>query len=470
MAEPIRCVAIVGAGFCGTVTAIHLLRQAHAAPLLIRLIDRERHARGVAYAAQPDPHLLNVPAGRMSAFSGEPLDFLHFARRTLPGTTSEDFLPRALYGEYLEESLAVAEERAPAQIRLERVTGNVCSLELLRPGHTFVLGFPNGTELAATDVVLAFGNPPPAPLPGANELRGSPRLIENPWSSPATDAPDETLLLVGTGLTMADVVLSAMRRPRPPRLVHAISRHGLLPSGQTAFGQAHPQFEALPLLRAASLSIRRLLRLVRRLARDAEERGGDWREAVTFVRSLAPRLWSRLPARERERFLRHLRAYWDIHRHRLPPDTRATLERLRAAQRLTVHAGRILNLAPEGDGVRVTWRARGAAVPATFHVDRVINCTGPDYRCRAAHDPLIKDLLNTGLIQPDALQLGLQVSPEGGVLNITGKPTRGFHYIGPMLRAQHWEATAVQELREYAERLALTLTAPANSHLAAASV
>lgn len=467
MADPIRCVAIIGAGFSGTVTAINLLRQPHDKPLHILLIDRESHARGVAYAAHPDPHLLNVPAGRMSASSADPLDFLRYAQRTWPETTAEDFLPRAVYGDYLQESLAAAERAAAVHVRLERVRGKVCSLELLRPAHTFILGFENGHEMKATEVVLALGNPPPADLPGADALRGSTRLINNPWSAPATASPDETVLLVGTGLTMADVVVSAMQTSHAPRQIFAISRHGLVPPGQTAFSHAHPQFDPLPLLQAAAVSTRQLMRVVRRISREAQERGGDWREAITFVRTLAPRLWSKLPTRERKRFLRHVRAYWDVHRHRLPPGTRAEIDRLRQSKRLVVQAGRVLQLQPDGERVRVTWQPHRQSAPATLHVDRVINCTGPDYRCRSSQDPLVKDLMNTGLIQTDALQLGLQVSPAGGVLNITGNPTRGLHYIGPMLRAQHWEATAVQELREYAERLALTLSAPTMGSAAA---
>jgi uncharacterized NAD(P)/FAD-binding protein YdhS len=200
---------------------------------------------------------------------------------------------------------------------------------------------------------------------------------------------------------------------------------------------------------------------VRQLSRETEDRGGDWREAITFVRSLAPRLWSQLPNRERKRFLRHVRAYWDVHRHRLPPSTRAAVDELRARQRLTVRAGQILKLEPGANQVRVTWRPRGEAPSAVLLVDRVINCTGPDYRCAASLDPLVRNLTANGLIQPDALGTGLRIAPNGGLVNLFGRATRGLYYIGPMLRADHWEATAVQELREHAEHLAQELARPA---------
>lgn len=466
MADSTRCIAIVGAGFCGTVTAINLLQQSHREPLRIVLIDRQRHARGSAYAAQTDAYLLNVPAGRMSAFSSDPMSFLRFAQRTHPAVTAEDFLPRALYGDYLEEALLAAERQSPPHIKLERLRGAVHSLDIWRPGHTFILEFQNGHELMATEVVLALGNGAPTELGGCAELRTSMRVIENPWSEPQRFARDESVLIVGTGLTMADTVCTALQSGGGPRQVHALSRHGLVPPGQTAFRHSHSQFDALPLLRVASFSMRQLFRAVRQICRAAEEQGGDWREAITFVRTLAPRLWSKLPLRERRRFLRHAKVYWDIHRHRLPPSVRASIDELRQTQRLIVHAGRLVHLEPEDNRVRVTWRARGQEQTSVLVVDRVLNCTGPDYRCRSSRDPLIRNLVANGLIQPDELDTGLRTAPSGRVLNLMGQATRGLYYVGPMLRADHWEATAVQELREHAERLVQQLV-PTTEHRAA---
>jgi uncharacterized NAD(P)/FAD-binding protein YdhS len=461
VADSTRCIAIVGAGFCGTMTAINLLQQAHVEPLRILLIDRDQHGRGTAYADDSSyTYLLNVPAGRMSASSADPLDFLRYAQRALPHVTADDFLPRVLYGQYLEDKLSTAECAAPPHVSLDRVRGNVSSLQVWRPSHTFILGFDDGHEMTATEVVLALGNPPPALLPGTDEMREGLQLVDDPWSDSAANSRDETVLLIGTGLTMADIVASTVQTGHGPARMYAISRHGLVPPRQTAFRNSHAEFDAQPLLRAASVSIRQLFRLVRQISRDTARHGGDWREAVTFVRSVAPGLWSRLPAGERKRFLRHVRPYWDIHRHRLPPSTRAAVDELRTAHRLIVHAGRIVRLEPKGDRVRVIWRPRGQEDSAALVVDRVINCTGPDYRCNASRDPLVRDLIANGLIQPDELGLGLRTVPNGGLVNLFGRATRGLYYIGPMLRADHWEATAVHELREHAEHLAHELSRP----------
>jgi uncharacterized NAD(P)/FAD-binding protein YdhS len=457
-----RTIVIVGAGFSGTVVAANLLRLSYWKPLRIVLVDRTAHmTRGTAYADRAHPHLLNVPAGRMSANSREPLEFLAFAQRRLPKATAEDFLPRTLYGEYLESMLLAAELSAPPHVRLDRVLGDVCSIEPTGSASPFRVQLADGRQLSADDVVLALGNPPPAQIPGTEGLRGSPRYAQDPWNASPTFRPGERVLVLGTGLTMADVVTAGAEAAQDQVEIHAISRHGLVPPSQTAFRHANREGSSGALLRAASFSVRRLVRTVRELADDMQHRGGDWREAITFVRNLTPALWQRLPTRERKRFLRHVRPYWDVHRHRLPQQTLSELEQLRLRQKLHVHAGRLLGLELVGERVRVSWRPRRKKEPATLFVDRVVNCTGPDYNPHRSRDPLVHSLLLQGMAVCDSLGLGLRTGLYGALVDARGRTANNLYYVGPMLRADHWESTAAHELRGHAERLAHHLAAPA---------
>jgi uncharacterized NAD(P)/FAD-binding protein YdhS len=99
-------VVIVGAGFSGTVLAVNLMRRPSATPTDIVLIERGAAMhRGVAYAKRDIPYFLNVPAGRLSADSADTQQFLRFARVRFPDAGPEDFLPRSLYGDYLEDIL-----------------------------------------------------------------------------------------------------------------------------------------------------------------------------------------------------------------------------------------------------------------------------------------------------------------------------------------------------------------------------
>jgi uncharacterized NAD(P)/FAD-binding protein YdhS len=453
-----RTIVIVGAGFSGTLVATNLLRAQHWAATRIVLIERSNSiARGKAYADREHSYLLNVPAGRMSAAPTSPLDFLSFAQHRFPEATAEDFLPRSLYGQYLEATLLGAEVSAPPHVQFDRLHGDVCAVEKIGDGSTYRVHLADSTTLTADDVVLALGNPAPADLPGTE---GLPHYISDPWAQPMSFAPGEKVLLIGTGLTMVDVATAAAASSKEQVVIHSISRHGLIPPSQTQFSHAACKGDSAAMLRAASFSALTLLRSVRELAEETERRGGDWREAVTFTRNIAPALWQRLPTREKRRMLRHARPYWDVHRHRLPGETLAKLNQLRQRQRLHVHAGRLLSFEAFGDQVWVTWKARGTHTPQTMVVDRVVNCTGPNYNISRSRDPLFRSLLAQGLVVSDPLNLGLRTGSYGALIDAKGRAANNLFYVGPMLRADHWEATAAHELRGHAERLASYLSAP----------
>jgi uncharacterized NAD(P)/FAD-binding protein YdhS len=464
--SPQRTIVIVGAGFSGTLVAANLLRSQHWATTQIVLVERATSvARGKAYADREYPYPLNVPAGRMSADPNAPLDFLSFAQHRIPDATAEDFLPRALYGQYLEATLLDAEVSAPPHVQFERLRGDVCAVEKIGNGPRYRLRLSDGRTLDADDVVLALGNPAPGALPGTEELQN---YVSDPWEQPLRFTPGETVLLVGSGLTMVDVVTAAAASSNEQVVIHSISRHGLVPPSQTQFSHSACKGDSATMLRAASFSALTLFRSVRQLADETERRGGDWREAVTFIRNIAPALWQRLPAREKRRMLRHVRPYWDVHRHRLPSASLAKLSHLRHRQKLHIHAGRLLRFEPAGNQIRVTWRARGAHELQTLLVDRVVNCTGPDYNVRRARDPLMRSLLEQGLVVPDAHNLGIRTGSYGALVDAQGRAATNLFYVGPMLRADHWEATAAQELRSHAERLASYLSAPVGRMRAAA--
>lgn len=72
----IEHVAIIGAGFSGTLQAINLLR--HEGPRAT-LIERAPVAgTGLAYGAAHPSHVLNVRAANMSAFPDDPSHFVRW--------------------------------------------------------------------------------------------------------------------------------------------------------------------------------------------------------------------------------------------------------------------------------------------------------------------------------------------------------------------------------------------------------
>src|SRR5271169_2300610 len=448
---------IVGAGFSGTVLAANLLRRPPAAPTDIVLAERGREmGRGVAYASREFPYLLNVPASRLSADSRDPLQFLSFARARLGTADGEDFLPRALYGDYLQELLLQAERAAPPHVRLVRLFGEVTGIVQRDGAKPLAAQLAQREPILADFVILAFGVAPP-PLPAwAAGIWHHGAFRQDPRDLPNTLSKEHSVLIVGNGLTMADAASLLSRDAGRAPMLHTISRRGLLPRSQTAFrAGATPQGgEALL---ACAHSLKGLLKAGRTLAREMENSGGDWREAVTFMRKMAPRLWRQLPAAEQRRFVRHLQAHWDVHRHRLPPQMSERIEHLRRSGRLQVNAGRLQNVVAADGRLRVSWRPRGSSELKQLLVDLVVNATGPNFGIDDSTDTLVSSLRTSGLVSADALRLGIRTARFGACRNAQGVASKHMFYLGPMLRADHWEATAALELRDHAEQLAAHL-------------
>jgi uncharacterized NAD(P)/FAD-binding protein YdhS len=450
-------VVIVGGGFSGAVLAINLLRRPPSKSTDLILLERDADiGRGVAYARRDFPYLLNVAAGRLSIDPHDSEDFLRFARRYDPAAQAGDFLPRSWYGDYLEESLGRAENHAPGQIRLQRVRAEVRGIDTDESQRLRVLSATH-LPILADRVVLALGNPPPPLLPWAEEVQDHRRYLHDPWQVPPALEPHHAVLVIGNGLTMADVVLALTHERDAAPLVHTLSRRGLVPLSQSQ-ERVDPSAEIMRAdgerLLAATHSLRELLRTIRRMARESQARGSDWRPVIQLVRHWAQQLWRALPHSEQRRFVRHLLPIWSVHRHRQPPQSAQRIEQLRQQGRLQVKAGRIQKMAEREGRIKVWWEPRGAADCESLQVDWVINALGPDYVLERSTDPLTQSLLKSGMIVADPLQLGLRTGAHGACIDREGRISERLFYLGPMLRAGHWEITGAAELLQWAEDLA----------------
>lgn len=447
-------IVVIGGGFSGTAVAAHLLRR--GVPARVVLVNRFGPiGRGVAYGTRIEAHVLNVPAGGMSALPEDRDHFVRWARTRDDGIRADTYVSRRVYGEYLESVLREAEHHSPRAARLERLVGVARDIEIRSSGDAAEVVFA-GARILADRVVLALGNYSPAnPAAVGGEFYETDRYVRDPWVRGALDVvrAGESVLMLGTGLTMMDIALDlASRGVRLP--LFAVSRHGLLPRAHcTGLPPAGP--DALPTgLDGPPRSVARYARLVRLHAEARAEGGGDWRDVVGALRPITPALWRGLTQEERARFLRHLRPWWDVHRHRAAPETARAIETMLAAGDLSVRAARILGYRSVAGEVEVTIRPRGATESGRVHVDRVINCTGPSTDVRRVGDPLLDTLLARNLLRPDTLGLGLETGADGALLDAGGRPSRVLYLVGPLLKADHWEATAVPELRQHAARLA----------------
>lgn len=447
-------ITIIGAGFTGSVLATELARIAPVGVDLCLVGNADGFGRGVAYGEARPEHLLNVRAREMGATQDQPAEFARWLNLTR--RAEESFLPRLVYGEYLYSRMQSA-----AQVSLagfNQVQQEAVAVE--REGDAFRVLLADGSDFLTDRVVLAVGTLPPQRLQGVGpRLLVDPAYIAWPWQKnlrgedALSRVPDDArVLIIGTGLTMADTVVTLLRRGHQGPIT-AISRHGLLP--QPHLAEPGPAIALPPTVLAAlnSGDVRQLLRALRSLAPIVP----DWRSLVDALRPFLQGYWQGLPDVQRGRFLRHLRSYWEVVRHRLAPSLHEELEQLRGEGRLTIRAGRLLRASRGHQAVEVVIRERGQSHALAEQYDVLVRATGLDTDVERTSHPLVGQLRDAGIISADRFGLGLRTSTSYEALDRNGAAVRGLYCIGPLLRGRLWEITAVPELRVVARDLAQQL-------------
>lgn len=368
----------------------------------------------------------------MSAWAGDPD---HFVRRyEAEGGHRRGFAERRLYGRYLGELL----DEAEASGKVEPV--DAVAIAARRTAGRWQVELDDGSAVAADAVALAIGNQEPD-TPRAFAEAGQ-RFIANPWGSAAADAVQDVaatsgdVLIVGTGLTMVDLVLSLDAAGHRGSIL-ALSRRGLVPRG-------HADYEPAP-VGIGEVPRGSLAGLWRWLRRRSGEVG--WRAAVDSLRPHSHALWQSLDILSQKRFLRHARPWWDVHRHRIAPEVAARMMRLIGEGRLRVMAGRVLSVVPKDEGLRVEARPRGAAAARVMTFAYAFNCTGPLQAIARTRDPLLRSLLERQEVRPD--HLGIDLAVGDGC-----RAGERLWALGPLTKGRYWEIIAVPDIREQAAMVA----------------
>ena len=419
-------VVIVGGGFSGTMLAAELARRGVRATLIER---SGREGRGTAYSTPEDAHLLNVVAAKMGAWADEPG---HFAKTVEgEGYQPDDFVPRRRYGEYLSEILQEAESsglvtvvRADAQSAEPRSSG----------GWKVALG--DGSTLEAQSLVVAHGNQSPEP-PEAAEGISDRLFVNDPWSDEGRKVVERAakanseVLLIGTGLTMIDVVLSLDEAGHRGQIC-ALSRRGLAPRAHAEHSPAPVRIEEVP-----QGSLKQLWEWLR-----SQSARVGWRAAIDSIRPYTHQIWQALTDADRLRFLRHARPWWDVHRHRIAPEVAGRIKQLVQEGRLHIVAGRVKAMREENGAISVAIQRRGMENAKSVKFGLAVNCTGPLGAISESDDPLLNSLFEGNHARPDSLDLGLEVD---GKSRIAG--AKRAWALGPLTKGRFWEITAVPDIR-----------------------
>jgi len=451
-------VVIVGGGFCGAIVALHLARAAGKKVEIDIVEPRPLLGGGVAYSTPDTAHRINVPAARMSAYSEDLGHFDRWLRQTDIVARDPDaaveggylFPGRLEFGRYLDglvrtEAAAQAGRLAHWQTRAAAIEADEARI---------AVRLESGETVQADRVVIALSHPPPSLPPRLRVLKDDARLIENPWRAGALDAipRDGAVLIVGTGLTMADIVASlAKAGHRGP--VTAFSRRGLLPRGHALDAtELIGDFASDPSHSALDLLMR-----IRAEVAEAVSRGHAWQAVLDAVRRDGGKVWGALPLGERRRLLRHLRPFWDVHRYRIAPQPQRVIKDWQTDGRLDVLAASLSDVHASQDAIRVALRRRKDGSIVDLAVSAIILATGPAHDKLIALTPTLDSLAGAGRLEADPLGLGIAVDPQSRILNQAGHPDDRLWVAGPLAREKFGELMGLPQVLIHAENVARSL-------------
>ncbi|WP_436079873.1 FAD/NAD(P)-binding protein [Pararhizobium sp. LjRoot235] len=445
-------VAIIGGGVSGAATAFHLAQADQSPPPEIVVFEpRDGLGRGLAYDTAEPAHRINVPAARMSLLTDEPDHFLRWIDDHAATAGDADalrpdgnlFPRRNVFGDYVNAMLQPFIADGAVQHRRAAVA------HLLRnPQQRWCLVDEDGGETLADIVVLATSHPPPV-APGGLQtlLKDHPRFVPDPTRAGALDAirAYDRVLVIGNGLTSADVIASLALKGHTGAIT-AISRRGLRSRGHAPF----PQDPTGDFLADPAFTARKLVRNIRSAVRKATATGLTWHGVIDQVRAQGQSIWQLLPLAERQRIVRHLRPYWDVHRFRVAPQVEAALDEAISQGRLQILAGSIAGTNVEGETIRCALRLRRGRETVERTYDAVVVTTGPGHGGILASQPFLAELAERGYLELDQTGLGLSCTRNCEAIGPVSGVTPSLLIAGPLARGTFGELMGLPQVTEHA--------------------
>jgi uncharacterized NAD(P)/FAD-binding protein YdhS len=451
-------VAIIGGGVSGAATAFYLAQAKHGPiPEIVVFEPRDGLGKGLAYDTTEPAHRINVPAARMSLITDQPEHFIHWIAAHSATAGDDDalrpdgalFPRRRVFGDYVNDMLRSLIVQGTVQHRRTAVA------HVLREGQRWCVIDNDGARTMADIVVIATSHPPPV-APGQLQavLKEHPRFVPDPTKPGALEAirPSDRVLVVGNGLTSADVIASlALKGHNGP--ITAISRRGLRSRGHAPC----PHDPAGDFLTQPALTASQLLKSIRHAIRTAASEGVSWHAVIDQVRAQGQGLWKVLPLSEQQRIVRHLRPYWDVHRFRVAPQVEAALDEAIANGRLEILAGSIASSRLEDEDIRCTLRLRHDPVAVEKTYDAVVVTTGPGHGGILASQPFLAELSENGYLELDPTGLGLSCTRSSEAIGSIGV-SPSLLIAGPLARGTFGELMGLPQVTEHAVFVASIVT------------
>ena len=447
-------IVIAGGGFCGMMALVQLIRKTKFPSEIILINKGYSVACGIAFQSYTNSHLLNVEGRNMSAFPDDPDHFvnwikLNYADRYAESEIPTTYFPRNLYGYYLQQVLNQAMQNAPDHLKVRIVQDEITAIV---PEYGFLrVDTLSKNSFRADKIILATGNSEPGPpLLKENTFLQSKNYYSNPWTENAVLGlqHDDTVLIIGNGLTMVDVVIGLRDKNFTGNIISLSPRgFNILPHRK-----AQPQKYILDDLQPP-YSLDHLFLIFHKHIRRAHENGMHGETVVDAMRAKTQEIWQQLSLPDKRKFMTHLRHLWGVARHRLPETIYNQMQNEIASNKLKVLAGRIQAIEVLKTHFTVSFTGRKDQLKNSIQVARIINCTGPQTDIRKMNSTLYDNMLKQGIVKSDEMNLGIYAMPDGRVIDNSGNTSESIFALGSLLKGTLWESTAVPELRIQADRV-----------------
>lgn len=460
-----RCtnhIVIIGGGFCGTITAVHLLKNAQA-PLQITLVNSgSPFIRGIAYSPYSPDHLLNVAAENMSAFAGDELHFVEWLSGKNPYSEYEkdvlnkSFISRKIYGDYLQSIWETTLAAKKSDVELRIIEDYAADIELQNDSSCKVI-LAKGAPLYANYIVLATGNSLPRnPAIDNMDYYAHPTYYRNPWNIDSVNhlKTGGDIFIIGNGLTMVDTVMGLIENKFRNK-IYSLSGNGfgILPHRNSSVpykglvAELENNYQLLP-----------LFHLIKKHIKKVRKPGISAGVVIDSLRPYSQQIWQSFTPDEKKQFLSRFRHLWGVARHRLPVMIYDTIRKLQSESQLEIIRGKLLNITEKENEALVTLYNSRKQCNETYTVQRVINCTGPETNIHETANSLLQKLASKSIISPDPLRMGIQTDVSTyRVIDAYGEQSPFLFTLGTNLKGLVWETVAVPELRVQCEQLSAIL-------------
>lgn len=442
-------VVIVGGGAAGCLTAIQIHKNNPDFKIVIVESNSDNLSRGVAYAKHFIHQPLNV---RVKGMSADPDNAEHFENWLTENQTRypyfefdrDSFVARSIYGDYLENYFKYFLSYSNGKIAV--VEDKVISIQ--DKENSFLISTTQ-SKFESRYFVLATGNFLPKDLPVETQHLSENNYFSNPWRKDIYEKikTNEDVFIVGSGLTSVDIILGLHARDHQGK-IQLISRNGYLP-----LPHKHPvkHFFSDPssLLSGDIYKIFSAIREEIRLLKDSKN---QWQDVIDSMRAFTAKSWESLNEEHKKIFLKRLKPFWEIHRHRIPDRSLTLIKSLQRQNRLFQLKGKLEKIETIGKDLNVHFISEGKNIMIKSNI--VINCTGPDSDFRKQNNQLYNQLFSDLNLATDQFNLGLSCSSKGELKKSDGKILKNTFCIGSLRKGILWETTSVSDIRMQAKEIA----------------